>query len=347
MPLLVLKVKNTSFISPLNNKKEKPLDKYTIARLHGTMFSKSAISLGKTIQESDAVSSRMFYFTVDGKKVSGLINIPQKEGTYPIIVLFRGYIDQKNYKTGDGTRNDGLAFANPSVGGDFITLAPDFFDYGQSASGSAEAFENRFQTYTTAVTLLVSLKNLNDSLCHAELDSASRAISEIPKRVRDDKECGIRADTTKVGIWGHSNGGHIALAALVITGKPYPTVLWAPVSKPFPYSILYYTDESDDGGKKLRKLLANFEKDYDTAKYSLTKYLDWITAPIQLHQGTNDGEVPQIWSDQFVKTMQERIKDIEYFTYPGEDHNFTKGDWQLAINRSISFFQKHLLNVVK
>ena len=36
-------------------------------------------------------------------------------------------------------------------------------------------------------------------------------------------------------------------------------ILWAPVSKPFPYNILYYTDEAEDRGKWLRGEIAKFE----------------------------------------------------------------------------------------
>ena len=199
---------------------------------------------------------------------------------------------------------------------------PDFLGYDGSDSPCISAMEERFETYTTMLSLFSSLPSL-------------------PKALEDVSEYKSSADITRVGIWGNSNGGHIALAILEITGKSYPTVLWAPVTKPFPYSILYYTDEYEDFGKKLRKLVADFETDYNVDEYTITSYLDWINAPIQLHQGGADDAVPQKWSDQFVQKLKELDKDITYFTYPGADHNLNP-NWNTAVAKTISFFRNNL-----
>ena len=148
-------------------------------------------------------------------------------------------------------------------------------------------------------------------------------------------------DPNHIEIWAHSNGGQIALSILEITGTPYPTTLWAPVTKPFPYSILYYTDELDDHGKYLRKKIAEFEEVYDAEKFSITNYYDWITAPIQIHQGTADDAVPREWSDEFVKTMKDKDRDVDYFVYPSTDHNM-KPSWNSVVARDLEFFQKFL-----
>jgi len=151
-------------------------------------------------------------------------------------------------------------------------------------------------------------------------------------------------DPSKVFLWGHSNGGQIALTVLTILGEKgsiYPTSLWAPVTKIFPYSILYYTDEFEDYGKALRKELAQFEKDYDTDLYAFTRYFDRITAPIIFHQGTDDEAVPLKWSSDFVNTMKGKGKSIRYYTYPGADHNLNVG-WNTVISRDIEFFRSYI-----
>lgn len=309
-----------------NRKTEKPLDKYTIDSLSTKKFTASSIEIGDELKDEKDFTSRIFYFYDNGpstnsgqaKKVSGLVNLPKKDGTYPIIVMYRGYIDRETYKTGDGTRRAGEVFAKNG----FITVAPDFLGYGQSDMPSESPLEERFQTYTTAITMLDSVSNINSAFGKIGIN--------------------VRMDATKVGIWGHSNGGQIALTVLEETGSKVPTVLWAPVSKPFPYSILYYTDDIDDHGKMLRKVIADFERDYDSEKYSLTNYLDNINAPIQLHQGSGDEAVPIAWSDSLVKSLKDKGKDVSYFTYPGDDHNFTKGSWQTVVDRNIDFFREKL-----
>ena len=298
--------------------KPKPLEKYEIEKLASTKFLPSKIEIGNVIAETQEYSSRYFYFWDNDKRVSGLLNLPKTGGSHPIIIMYRGYIDPETFKTGDGTRNTAVEFAKAG----FVTLAPDFLGYGQSDMPSASGIGERFQTYTTAATLLMSVDNLNRAFKDAGIE--------------------ISADSSKVGIWGHSNGGQITLTVLEITGVSYPTVLWAPVSKPFPYSILYYTDDIPDHGKGLRKVVSDFEKDYDSEKFSLTNYLDKINAPIFLFQGTIDEAVPEKWSSDLARALKDLGKDIEYFAYPGEDHNFTKGSWKAVVSKSLNFFNEKL-----
>ena len=294
--------------------KELPLEKYSIKNLSQTEIPEGKFKIKEEIRKSDNFSSFLFEFShypeitdKTAKTSTGQINIPEDEGLYPLIIMLRGYINQQTYKTGDGTRNASYFFSDNS----FITLAPDFLGYAGSDRESGDIFETRFQTYVLVLALINSL-------------------DQIPKW-----------DGENVFIWGHSNGGHIALTVLEITGKEIPTVLWAPVSKPFPYSILYYTDTSDDGGKLIRLKLAQFEKDYDTDDYSLSFYLDKINAPIQLNQGTEDKAVPLAWSDQLFKRLSNLEKEIIYLKHPGADHNM-RPLWDTVVLNNLSFFNKHI-----
>ncbi len=308
---------NTVSIPHANEKtKEKPLAKYSYPALRNNMFKGSEITIGKVVNDEEEFASYIYTFIVQGRKVSGLINIPKKPGNFPVILMIRGYVPKEIYEPGVGTSHGGEVLAQNG----FITLAPDFFGYGSSDNPPISSLEDRFLTYVTVLELIKSVPNLNASLEKLSVEA--------------------RYDGSHIGIWGHSNGGQIALSALEISGKKYPTVLWAPVTKPFPYSILYYTDDIEDHGKALRKVIADFETDYDAEKYSLTNYLDWIRAPIQIHQGGADEAVPQQWSDAFVETMNVKEKDIEYYTYPGDDHNFTQGNWGTVMQRTMVFYKE-------
>lgn len=310
-----------SVISPLGKIVEKSLDKYTIERLSKRSFSPSQIVFDQATATTSSYTVFTFHYSSDGLKVNGVAHVPndalsspQAGGKKPVIVQFRGYADQTQYVPGGGTAHSAEVFAQNG----FISLAPDFLGYGGSASPSGNVFEERFQTYTSALNLLAS-------------------VSSIPF-----------ADAGRVGVWGHSNGGQIALTVLEIIGKPIPTVLWAPVSKPFPYSILYYTDEAVDHGKLLRRELAQFEKEYDVELYSVSNYLDRIRGPVQIHQGTADEAVPEKWSDDLVAALEKTNQDlpageagVTYFVYPGADHNMT-GPWNTVVSRDVIFFNKYL-----
>lgn len=319
--------KKHPIINPPAIVKSKPLLAYTFKNLRKTKFTPSPITLGHTVlNNSNSFTSQMFYFNAHvkpgsskTKKISGLINIPNNPGTYPVIVMFRGFIPKDQYKPGADTEPVASVLAQNG----FITLAPDFLGFGESDKASTDGFEDRFQTYTTSLNLLSSLKLLNNSL---EASYSGK----------------IKADLSKIGVWGHSNGGHIALSVLAISSVSYPTVLWAPVSKSFPYSILYYTDESGDQGKALRKALADFEENYNTDLFSPPRYYSWIKAPIEINQGTADREVPVWWSDDLVSTLKKNKLNVEYLTYPGADHNLLPGAWSQAVLNTIDFYHTHL-----
>ncbi len=300
-------------LSPLGKRIEKPLENYTIEQLSRREFVGSRIVFDDAVATTSWYTVYLFHFVSDGKKVTGLAHVPRdasETNKKPVIVQLRGYVDKETYTPGEGTRRSAEVFARNG----FISLASDSLGYGGSDMPSSDVFEERFQTYTTTLNLLASIPTLP------------------------------MADADRVGLWGHSNGGQIALTVLEILGergRRYPTTLWAPVTKPFPYAILYYTDEAEDHGKALRKRLAEFEREYDVERYSLPNYVDRIRAPLQLHQGGLDESVPKAWSDEFVARLKEKLKDITYFTYPNADHNMLPS-WSTVVSRDIEFFRRAL-----
>lgn len=301
--------KSLPVISPLGNQeiKAKPLDKYTFDNLRLRGGVASQIELGEVLNQAEGFTSQMFFYQSEERRISGLINLPEGKGPFPVIIMLRGWVDPDNYQTGVGTSRTGEALAQAG----FLTLAPDFLGYGQSDEPPDDVWEERFLKPVAVLDLLSSVKHLPQS------------------------------DPQKIGIWSHSNGGMVALSVLEITGQEYPTTLWAPVSKSFPYDILYYTDEYDDRGKLLRQKLAQFETDYDVNHYSFTEYLDWLKGPLQVHQGTFDDSVPVDWTNELVEMIKALEIDIDYYVYPGADHNL-KGSWQTVVNRDINFFKQTL-----
>lgn len=303
-------VSSLATVSPLSKVLEKPLEKYSILRLSGRTFTGTPITLDQALATTSAYTVYTFHFDSDGKKVTGVAHIPNtasEQNKKPVIIQFRGYADREAYFPGEGTQRSAEVYASNG----FISLAPDFLGFGGSDMPASNVFEERFETYTTALNLLAS-------------------VGSLPM-----------ADPTKIAFWGHSNGGQIALTALEILGRPLPSVLWAPVSKPFPYSILYYTDDADDHGKMLRRELAAFEDQYDAEQYSLTNYLNRITGPVQIHQGTADTAVPSAWSDSLVKNLEATNSAVRYFSYPGADHNMVP-DWNTVVARDVTFFDTYL-----
>ncbi len=300
---------SSSVLSPITQVMERSLDKYTIDSLSKRQGVSSQIVLDEATATTSAYTVYRFHFHSDGKRVNGLAHIPigtNESQRLPVIVQIRGYVDRSIYEPGVGTKRSAEVFAENGM----ISLAPDFLGYGDSDNPSVDVFEERFQTYVVLLDLLAS-------------------VSTLPV-----------TDASRVGLWAHSNGGQIALTVLEITKGIYPTVLWAPVTRAFPYSILYYTDEADDKGKALRKKLAEFERDYDVDLYTMVNYIEKIASPLQIHQGSVDEAVPERWSSEFTDQLKAKDVDVEYFVYPGADHNMQPG-WNTAVNRSVEFYRRH------
>ncbi|MBU2592328.1 alpha/beta fold hydrolase [Patescibacteria group bacterium] len=305
-----------NFISPLSDQqkesKPKPLQKYSFENLKNRDYPGSEITLEKVIKEEEKYVSWLFSYLTDNKKVTGMLNLPltPKSSPLPVVVMIRGYADDEIYFTGLGTRNAAAKFAE----NEFITLAPDFLGFGGSDSPSADILEARFYRPVTILNLIASIRNLP------------------------------QADPEKIFLWGHSNGGQIALSVLEISKKNYPTALWAPVTEKFPDSVLRYMDEYeklDELGKEVYDKISGFKNDYQASLFSIETFLTDIATPIQLQRGGIDSLVPQKWSDDFVDQMQQLGKEISYFVYPESDHNL-KRDWDEVVERDLEFFKKYL-----
>ena len=124
--------------NPVKDTVEDPriLDKYSIGSLRLRNFPAQKISLGEIVNDSLNFQSRSFNFLSDGKKVSGLINLPKTEILNPIVILLRGYVDRSIYSPGVGSQRMGEALASAGI----ITLAPDFLDLCKISNANSVLF---------------------------------------------------------------------------------------------------------------------------------------------------------------------------------------------------------------
>jgi len=275
----------------------------SIESLRNGEYPGSEITIEQTLDSGSNYSRYIASYKSEGLKIYALLTIPngeKPETGWPVIIFNHGYIPPSQYQTTEGY----ISYVDYLARNGFVVFKIDLRGNGRSEGDPSGSY------FSSAYTI--------DAI------SALKSLQKFEK-----------VDPKRIGIWGHSNGGHIALAVLEITGKNYPTVLWAPVTAPFPYSVLYYTDDIEDHGKLLRKKLADFERDYDAESYSVQNYLDLITAPILLQQGTADDQVPAKWNQGLAK----KLKNVEYVEYSGADHNLSLS-WNRAMQDAVDFFKK-------
>jgi uncharacterized protein len=332
-----------------------PLLAYTIPNLANQEFvAEAPLRVEKLIAQDEIkhLYTLLFTYQSQGKTISGALNVKIDPNNpvikKPVIIMLRGYAPSEIYYSGMGTKNAALALAEAG----YLTLAPDFLGYGESDPEPSDTWEARFIKPLNVIDLLTSLE------AFPELDLSTLPDAPVQK---------ITLDPTQIGLWAHSNGGQIALTTLEILGRNLPTTLWAPVLAPFPYSILYFSDEYADEGKETRKYVALFEEDYDVFDFSLTRHLDRLKGPMQIHHGGRDDSALLSWTEEFLTkvelenerredlqkdaesasqsaTQEDNLEEIQinFYRYSNADHNL-QPNWQQVMQRDLEFFGNYLL----
>jgi len=247
-------------------------------------------------------------FESNGKDISGMMNIPDKcqEKLCPTIIMIRGYADAEGYFIGSGS----WKAADELARNGFITVSLDFLGFGLSDYESKDILEARFEKVMSVLDLIESVKEMEG------------------------------VDKNRIGIWAHSNGGQIAISVLEITGGNYPTALWAPMTNPFPKSVLETIDESSESGMEVKEKIEEFEEDYDSELYAINNFYEWLEAPILIHQGDEDVWCEVKWQQELVEELELLGKDIDLDIRKGNDHNL-KQSWDEVIKMDINFYRNN------
>ena len=306
--------------SPMGDKKEngvKGVDysQYSFDNLRRNYVGvNGTIEIGGSIEEVELrrkklgyetnFDTRMFWFESGGKKISGMINYwPEKSSLTPVIIMVRGYADKEGYYPGFGSWR--VADELAKVG--LATISIDFLGYGQSDQESLDNLEARFEKVDNLLDLLATVKKLP------------------------------WVDKDKIGFWAHSNGGQIVLSVLEVTGGNYPTVLWAPMTNPFPQSVL----STIEGDSPVKLEIENFMKYYDSREYAFENYYNWINSPILIIQGDNDMWCEVEWQKKVVADLTSKGKKAELVIIPSAGHNMEGSNgilWKDAVNRTKDYF---------
>ena len=302
-----------SSLNPFTKEKNIPASKYspyTFEVLAARQFEPGVIKLGKATRKEEKYTTYVFTYQSDGKIISGMANIPVGGGKFPVIILLRGWADREYYHIGLGTERS----ANNLAENGFLTLAPDFLGYGYSDWEDKDILLARFYRPVEVLSLMA-------------------AIGSLPE-----------ADNSRLGLWGHSNGGQIALSVLEITGRAYPTSLWAPVSLGYPECVLTYLGTEEEVGNPVKEKVDEFLINNNPKDYSISEYFNRIKSPFIIHQATTDSLIKTEWTNALVKNLKSQNLPVEYYLYKGENHNFNyyKNTGEVLRQRDLEFFKRYL-----
>jgi uncharacterized protein len=314
---------------------------YTIRGLRQHNFQSGKIHIRSTLDdENQFYTSYLIDYPSDGLTITGVMQIPVGEGPFPVIVMNHGFFGRSVYRSGDGTDRASPYLAEHG----YITLASDYRSWGESDIG-ASFF------YSGLVTDVINLIN---------------AIPSIPE-----------ADSSRIGIWGHSMGGGVTMKVLTVLGDQNENaktqikaaVLYSPVSADDADIInrwgmgcfgdiaegeqIIGCNSSDVIPFQLPRNLQDAYRlaasDADTLKeISPFYHLDLINVPVQIHYGTEDGKfisgTPPEWSVKLTQGLRDAGKQVELLQYEGEGHSFIGQPWFDFMGRTLRFFDKYVKN---
>lgn len=152
------------------------------------------------------------------------------------------------------------------------------------------------------------------------------------------------ADQKKVAIAGGSYGGYATLVGLSFT----PDVFCCGVDIVGPSSIVTLMKSIPPYWKPFlalfTKRVGDMEKEEDFLNSRSPLYrADQITKPLLIGQGANDPRVKQAESDQIVKAIRDKKREVQYVVYPDEGHGFQRPENRLQFFAiSEEFLAKHL-----
>lgn len=305
---------------------------YTIPGLREHQYQSGEINFLSTLAAEPEYTRYYIDYPSDGLTITGILQIPTGQGPFPVIVMNHGYFNREDFKSGSGSDRA----AEFLVKRGYITVASDYRSWGGSDIGSS-------LFHTGLVIDVINLMN---------------AIPSIPQ-----------ADSSRVGMWGHSMGGGITMKILTIDPRVRAAVLYAPNSADdtdliarWGYGcigdipageVLETCNSGDVVPLSLPPDLIQAYKDAASDPAMLQwiapiHHLNVITAPIQIHIGTADGgpigSTPPEWSYKLNQALIDAGKSVELYRYEGERHSFIGDQWLIFMNRAVQFFDQHVKN---
>ena len=253
------------------------------------------------------------YYRSQGLKIYALLTVPDGKmpsGGWPGIVFNHGYIPPAEYHTTVNYVNyvDRLARSG------YVVFRIDYRGHGHSEGAAQGAY--------------------GDPGYEVDVLNAVASLKRYPL-----------VNPQKIGMWGHSMGGYLALRDMVISKDIKVGVIWSGVVAAYPDLLYNWPIGPRIPPANSRKWMDDWPAQFGTPEenpafwdsISANSYLADLSGPLQLHYGTSDEEVPPAFSEKLAEQVRAVGKAVEIYVYLGDDHNLSSY-FDLAMDRTIAFF---------
>jgi uncharacterized protein len=310
----------TATVTPIPSPTLHPMN---ILAARQTPYPGSAISIVETLAPGANYSRYIAWYESQGLKIYGLHTVPDGEmpaAGWPAIVFNHGYIPPQEYRSTERY----IAYVDSLARSGYIVYRIDYRGHDRSDGQATGAYGDP--------GYLVDVLN------------AVSALQALPQ-----------VDPQRIGMWGHSMGGYLTLRAMVISPTIRAGVIWAGVVGSYPDLICCWRRAAP--GLPTPTPNANFRSGwrsgwqelYGTPEenpefwkgISANSYLSTLSGPVQLHHSTGDTSVPVKFSRDLYQQIVQAGMPVEYYEYPGDDHNLS-ASFKQAMTRTIIFFDRYL-----
>lgn len=284
-----------------------PYAGYSIDSLRLDSYGAGEIEVLETMEQTAAFTRYHIHFPSDGIVVDGFMNVPVGEGTFPVIILNHGYMPRDSYDLLTYTTKYADALANAG----YLVIHPSFRNHRGSETGPNPH----------------------------RIGYARDVLNLIPMARRLPQ-----ADGNPVGLWGHSMGGGVTLRVLTLSDQVAAAVVYGSMSadeaKNYEAIQAWRRDDQNDEPNTDLPFAPTETELYRVL--SPINYFSYITAPVAIHHGVLDDQVPYEWSEELATKFTEAGVLYEFFPYTNQNHNFVGDGYTLLNQRVIEFFDRYM-----
>lgn len=328
---------------------------FTIEGLREREYQSGKITIIEEQLQTDLFTRYLIEYPSDGLTITGIMQIPKNgREPFPVIVMNHGFFSRFVFASGDGT-DRAAEFLNRRG---YLTISSDYRSWGGSDIGPS-------LFYSGLVIDVINLLNAIPSIPEADYERIGlwghsmgggvtfKVLTVYPALFDSgvqspargavngtDFEVNIKAavfystvsadDADVIARWGPGCVGDIASGERLY-GCNSSDIL--PLYLP-PSLIAAYKE-----AVRMPDLLE---------QVSAIQHLEYVTAPVQIHYGTLDGEylngTPPEWSIKAYKAFVETENPVELYAYDGEGHSFLADQWWAFMERTARFFDLHVRN---
>ena len=262
---------------------------YSLEALASRTYGEGELRIEYAWQDKEEFTRYYITYDSDGLNIHGYVNIPKGEGPFPVVIALHGYIPASEYETLDYSTR----YADSIARKGYIVLHPNMRNFPPSDS------PGRIRDYQAGYT--ADVMNL---LAYVREMAGQEGIFE-------------NADMSRMGIWGHSLGGGVALRVINLVPEIKAAVLYGAVSQRYSSNAI---------GIDV----------YDLAA---------ADAAFSVHHGEQDHTVNPNNSRILCEDLEEAGRDYECYFYEDQPHTFiSSGEADpLFIQRTVDFYDTYLV----